>query len=513
MEISPPGKNPLSLQAPGRKAGPGEKEALHLNGPGETYSPGAGKFKSLLSDAKALFGGTAEDLEETRKLIERLNCTAVVTEHSAGWRGSFLEPLFPCEYTKISFDGGDRLLFLPLKSNVGSFHGLSTPLVISSDKGVLERLDSGKFNQSYALTVRQTDDGARTYITGFEPDIKSYDDKMNLLHEFDLSTLNPEYGSVHDFRCGSHANYAFILSRQNSADPKDFLAALDPMTNKPQWIKELKYGARKGIYEAPDGTVYASVGRKSKVYFEIYSKQGDYKGALELPAVPYDVTITNNGTIIMNLQQMGVRAINPSRLKPSRYTTAWEITDREYWNFQPSSDGKYLYAIDNGYSRNRMVKIDAATGHREWEQEDPSSHLLDYRVINDELYMLAEASKPDRAIMKKLDGGGKVLWEDSISASRIERWHGGSITPRGEFVFETRDDGCLHFMRPKKDGETEAGMQKDLRRFDNLMDEFREGLAKDRKVPAEQASQVEDFDQFVIIDGLKLDKRRLNKLA
>jgi hypothetical protein len=253
------------------------------------------------------------------------------------------------------------------------------------------------------------------------------------------------------------------------------------------------------------------VGRNDKKYLEIFTKDGEHKGMLEIPEYPRDVVFSGRDTMIIADDAAGVRAINPSRLKRGRYSTQWEIADRSYENFQFSRDGNYLYAMDNGWSRNRVAKIDARTGHIEWELKDPDSHLLDFRVIDDELYLFAESLRPDAAIMKKLDANGKLLWQDSIPASRIEQWHGGSITPKGDFVFESREDGSLYFLHPRRDSDTEESILQKLRQPDDIMEDFRDFLARKRATPAPEAEGIEDMDAFIIIDGVKIEKRQMQK--
>lgn len=487
---------------------PPEQESTPMKEPGEAFTRGAEVLKNVGTGARMVFDGTAKELAGAQKLQEQLHCRPVLSAHSAGWRAALLEPGFPSEYEKIFRTDGD-VLFLPLKSNVGTFPGISTPLLLGREAGILERTKGSTPDQEYALRVRQTPDGTRTYITdGCSTHIKSYDEKMNRLGDYDLAALSSDYQGVHDFACGPTANYAFILPKQGAENSRDYLATLEPLTNKPLWIRELKLPARKGIFAAPDGTVYATVGRDDKKYLEIFTKNGEQKGMLEIPDYPRDVVFVGRDTMIIADNVAGVKAINPSRLKPGHYSTRWEISDRLYENFQFSRDGKYLYGMDNGWSRNRVAKIDARTGHIEWELKDPDSHLLDFRVIDDELYLFAEGLKPDVAIMKKLDANGKVIWEDSIPASRIERWHGGSITPQGDFVFETREDGCLYFLHPRLESDTEENILQKLRKPDDIMKNFRDVLARRRATPAPQAEGIEDMDSFIVIDGVKMEKRQ-----
>ncbi len=465
-------------------------------------------MKNIASDAAIVLDGKAAEMAKMQELQEKLNCRAVITEHSAGWKASLLEPRTRNEYEKIFSSDGNQVLFLPTKNNCGGFNGISMPLMLSREKGIADKPDSALYTQDYAPRITQLPDSSRSYITnGLSSHIRSYDENLKPLADVDLTAINPELSRINDFHCGTQAHYARALSPQQVKETREYVVALDPTTCQPRWTREIECHCGKGIFEAPDGAVYVSSRKNENYCLLVFSKDGKEKGAIELGGIPEAVAFGRDGSVIVSGSGIGMKAIRPAKLLPGRYSTKWHDTTREFSTFTPSKDGRSLFAMDNSNSRNRLARIDVDTGKPLWEQSDPSSHLLDFRVINEEIYTLAESGDTKSAVMTRFDCDGKILWRDTVPAGGLDRWHGGSITPKGDFVFESKDDGSLHFLHPRKEGETKETLQLGLINTEDVMEAFRDRLAEERENPGPQGSGVEDTEHFVIIDDLKLEKK------
>lgn len=475
----------------------------------DCYTRGEPLMKSLTSDAALVFGGKASEMASMQKLQKQLNCEPVLTERSAGWRASLLEPRTRNEYEKLFSADGKRVIFLPTKSNCGTFSGISTPLTLNREKGVEGMADAALYDQDYSPRIVQTPDGTRTfYADGLSSRIRAYDGELKPAGEVDLAATNAEFSQVNDFRCGIQAHYARALSPHSGAETKEFVVALDPATMQPRWSREIECHCMKGIYEAPDGDVYVLSRKKKKDCLQVFSKDGKDKGTVVLGGIPDTLAFCRDGSVIVSGSGLGLRAIKPARLLPGGHSVKWQNEGKGYDTLVPSQDGKSFFAADSSWSGNRLARIDADTGKPIWELKEGSSHLLSFRVIGDEIYTLADSGKSKSAVLTRYDSQGRVVWRDEIPADGVEQWHGGSITPRGDFVFESKEDGSLFFIHPKEDGETKETVQLGLLNTDEVMQKFHEKLAADRESPAPAGGGVEDDDQFVIIDGMKLEKKK-----
>ena len=475
----------------------------------DCYTRGEPLIESLSSDAAMVFGGKAAEMASMQKLQRQLNCEPVLTERSAGWKASLLEPRTGNEYEKLFSADGKRVIYLPTKSNCGNFNGISTPLILNVEKGVEGMADAALYAQDYSPRIVQTPDGTRTfYADGLSSRIRAYDGELKPAGEVDLAASNAEFSQVNDFRCGTQAHYARALSPQSGPDEREYVIALDPVTMQPRWSKEIECHCMKGIYEAPNGDVFVISRRKKKDCLQVFSKDGSDKGTIVLGGIPDTVAFGRDGSVVVSGGGLGLRALKPGRLLPGGHSVKWENEGKGYNSLVPSQDGKSFFAADSSWSGNRLARIDADTGKPLWELKEDGSHLLSFRVIGDEIYTVSDGGKSKSAVLTRYDSQGRVAWRDTIPAEGIEQWHGGSITPKGDFVFESKESGSLYFIHPREDGETMGTLQLGLLNTDEVMQKFRDRLAAERESPAPAGSVVEDADQFVIIDGMKLEKKK-----
>jgi len=230
---------------------------------------------------------------------------------------------------------------------------------------------------------------------------------------------------------------------------------------------------------------------------------------MEFDSTPEGMIFRPDGSIVMSFENSPMKIVTPSKLRPGRYQAAAMNTEKSYRSFQPSKDGQSFYGIDNGWSRNRLARINADTGRVEWEKdESATSHLKDFRVINDEIYVLSDGR--GTVYMRKYDAGGKLLWEESAPLGELDQWHGPSITPRGDFVFGSQRSGFIYYMHPKKEGETEESIARELTRPQVMEDFLKDATARVQEASREEpgtAAAIEEDDRQLVIDGIKLEKK------
>ncbi|MDQ7824325.1 MAG: PQQ-binding-like beta-propeller repeat protein [Candidatus Eremiobacteraeota bacterium] len=511
MELYPPGTahSPSMAMPPLAPKGEPPGQDMAAPAPSDSFTPGtAAVMRDAASAASGLFGATAKEYEKALENDRKFTSTPVLFGNSAGWKAPLLEEGERGEYEKIICAGGDKVLILPLRNNCGTLKG--TAVFVSPEKGVIEKPDVNKIGQQYAQRITASFDGSRTYITdGLSSHVKSFDESLDFVADMDLASYHADFGRVNDFRCGVKANYAFVLSPQNASDDKDYLVALEPSTNRPLWHRELPHLQKHGVFEGPDGSVYAVTDDHGAFALHKFSRDGKEKGVMAMEGRPRDIVFQKDATMVMNIEGGGVRALTPSSRKPGNYTQKWAITSKEYYGFQPSRDGSSLYGIDNGWSRNRLAKIDAETGSVLWEKDAKDSHLLDFRVINDEIYTLSQGHDHKTVFMRKFGADGKTLWEDSAPLGELGQWHGPAITPKGGFIFAGDRDGSLYFMHPRRDGETRESIAAELSN-PHEAEYFRERvleMAEAGPVEKPDEKKIVEEDQFLIIGGLKIKKK------
>ncbi len=504
----------------------GQAESAAVNGDG--YAPGV---MNNAADPMKAFWGAAKEAGDAMQIHSQFPCTAVVTEGSAGWKAPLMgQGGTNCFVKSCSREDGN-VLVIPLQNHGGGSFG--TPIVANREKGVIERPDVKPSGSSQALRAIQSPDGDRTYLTNSQsPLIRIYDGHFKPVAQIDITSLNPDYQRLLEFRSCKGADYAHILS--TSVSDRHYLVAFDPSTNAPKWTKQFENGFIRGIFESPDGTTYVAVDEKipdSEVnhskssgtgrdenHFLYILKDGEDKGKMEFKNTPVDLSFQKDGKMIVSLGTDGVKSIDPSRMNPGRYSEKWSIKEGRYKDFQPSGDGRSLYGVDHCdgfYRSHKFAKINTETGKVEWERKAFGEHFDDYRVINDEIHLLTSSEDRKTVHMRKLDAAGKTVWQDSVPLGEIDEYTEGMqscITPEGSFVFGGRQDGNLYYLHPRNDGETEDTIRQGLSKAgeEEIMQGFRDAVADkgDDSAAEREAAGIEEEEEFVLIDGMKLDKKQ-----
>jgi|GEM_PF-1397746 len=520
-----------TLQKISAEAGHAESVAVK----GDGYAPAV---LNNAADPMKAFWGAAKEASDAMQLQSQFPCTPVLTGGSAGWKTSLLRQGGTNCFIKSYGTGDGNVLVIPLEHWCGGNFG--TPVVVNRENGVIEKPDVklhvGPSGTAMGTRMKQSHDGSRTYLTrGDSTIINVYDSSFKPAGRIDLHSQHPEFVRVLHFESCQNADYAHVLSLDGSGDENlHCIVALDPSTHAEKWMKQFDDGGHiSNIFEAPDGTTYVAVeednpeppagssgsGRDQK-HFLYVLKDGMEKGKMEFSNTPRDISFQHDGTMIVSIDRDGVKKIDPSRMNPGRYSEKWSIKDKEgrYQDFQPSGDGKSLYGVDHclGYYRShRFAKINVETGKVEWERKAYGESFNDFRVINDEIYLLTTSEDRKTVNMMKLNQAGEVTWKDSAQLGEMDEYkeedHNG-ITPDGSFVFGMVKDGNLYYLHPKQEGETEntilQGLSKNSR--DEIMQGFRETVSADDGTgeSAKASAGIEEQDEYVIIDGMMLEKKR-----
>lgn len=498
---------------------------------GDGYAPAV---LNNAADPMKAFWGAAKEASDAMQIHSQFPSTPVVTENSAGWKAPLMGQGGTNCFVKSYGSEDGNVLVIPLQHHGGGSFG--TPIVAGREKGVIEKPDVKPSGMSMATRMKQSPDGNRTYLlSGDSLQINIYDGTFKPAGTIDIGSMNPSYIRVLQFCSCNNADYAHILSSADSGETNSHcIAAFDTSTHQPNWTKQFD-GFIEGIFEAPDGTAYVAVeeenpepvtgsgqssrtGRDEK-HFVYILKDGAEKGKMEFSNTPLDFSFQHDGTMIVSVRNDGVKAIDPSRMNPGRYSEKWSIKEGKYQDFQPSGDGKSLYGIDHCdgfYRSHKLAKINAGTGEIEWKREAFGESFDDYRVINDEVYLLTTSQDRKTVNLKKLDPAGKILWQDSVQLGEIDEYNEGKhdgITPDGSFVFGGLQDGNLYYLHPKKAGEDENTVRQGLSKTgdDGIMQGFRDSVkaeGDDGNVGKAAAGGIEEEDEYVIIDGMMLEKKQ-----
>lgn len=488
------------------------KDNIHIIKPAipeDKFEPSSNSLKSLTSDISNALLNKSQRASAISKIILKIPATPAVFTKSAGWKAPVLGQGRTNCFVKIPMpDDSDNMLVFPIKYPSGQDYG--TPVLVNFNKGKTAFPDITPFGDAQGFEFAKSPDNKTTYIyNSNSTKIEVFDESLKKTATIDLSS-NPRYGKIRDFISTDKANYVFISSKRFA---KGFLVALDPITNKPEWTKEFdKIISDRQMIEGPGGNIYLAMGYDSDddPSLHIFTADGDKSGKVPLENKINEMTFRKDGLLIYNVDghpeespKLKAKMLKDSGGKSVKFKDKWEI-EENYRDFQFSKDEKSLFAVDTScvpYRSHKLVKINADTGEVEWKRDKDDELFINYRVVNDEIYLLTSGRDKKNVVMTKLDSNGDTLWEDSVPLE-IDEYDIGkkdSINSKGDFIFGC-NDGNLYCLHPKKKGETKQTIQKAISVKDEVIQESKSKKAGEKEIRVQ--------DDFVVIGGIKLERKK-----
>jgi outer membrane protein assembly factor BamB len=463
-------------------------------------------------DVNTTFWEKSKQLADARAIQRQAPASAFITGNSAGWKAQVLGAGGTNCYAKVPIDDSS-VLVIPLQNHGGGAFG--KPVVASTDKGIIAFPDVHPFGSSQGLGLAKSAGGERIYLFNqSESTIKIYNRELKEEATIDFSSLDPGYGAVKNLTSTPEADYAFLKPRTLDMDG-GYLVALDPVTHAPKWTKKFDSLFSDGIYVGPSGTVFLpiteDIGKPSGSVVHAYAPDGKELGTMRMADRVGDAAFLPDGTVVVNQGRKGVKALAPARVG-TLTVEKWALKDKNYCNFQSTSDGSALYAVDpcDGFYRSHiLVKLDSRTGAVLWERKAFGEHFIDMRLVNGDLCLITSSEDRQTTHLRKLDSEGNIIWEDSLKTGEIDEYTEGMrecITPRGDFIFGGRQDGNLWFIHPRKQGETEESIQERLDRPKEILDELRESGPETGQ--DKLTLEIADDGDYLVVDGVKLHKRK-----
>ncbi|MCD4782367.1 MAG: PQQ-like beta-propeller repeat protein [Candidatus Eremiobacteraeota bacterium] len=491
-----------------------QKQSLKTNSnikqpliPEDKFEPSSGKMKNLTSDiAKALMD-KSQQTSEISKIRSGISLSPVVFAKSAGWKALISGRDGTNCLIKIPMsEDSDNMLVLPFKNHARQDYG--APVLINFNKGIKAFPDVTPFGDKQGFMFAKSPDKKITYLyNSNSAKIEVFDESLNKTNTIDFSSI-PHHHKIRDFISTDKANYAFVSSKHFT---RGFLVALDPITNKHKWTKEFdKVISERQMIEGPDGNICLAMGyyHNDDPSLHVFTADGDKVGKIPLENRVHEMTFRKDGLLIYNVDgyphgspKLKAKALKFSGGKSVGSRDKWGVKE-DYRSFQFSNDEKSLFAVapkknsNAGYS---LVKINTDTGKVEWKRDKYTELFIDYKVVNDEIYLLTSDEDKRNVVMTKLDSNGNTIWEDSVP-SEIGEYNIGKnncISSKGDFIFGC-NDGNLYCLHPKKEGETEQTIQKAI--------SVKNEVIQDTKNAKKEEIRVQD--DFVVIGGIKLERKK-----
>lgn len=490
----------------------------------ESFSSDERTFKNITSNQIKKFWEASDEASKEGKIRSLYPQLSVISEKSAGWKasltgttGSGFGQLGTNCYVKVPLENDQGVLVIPLQNHSGGSFGKA--VVAHGEKGITTLPDILPFGSSQSLCLSKSPDGKTIYMTDWTyPTIKVYDEQLKQTATIDLASLDKDFNKLMKLKNGGNADYVYMRPDDFSSG-KGFFAALDTATHDLKWSKKFNASFTDGIFEDKDGNVYLLLeekeGKEKKHVIHMYSPDGKEKGNIGIEGDPSQIVFHDDGTMIVNLGRNGIKALTPSQKDSGSFSEKWKTKDMNLSNLQISKDGKSLYAVDlcDGFYRSHiLVKIDLNTGNVDWVDKHFGEHFIDYRLINDDIYIVSSSEDRQKTNLKILDPSKKILWQDTVNSGEIDEYDEGQrnvVTPKGEFVFGERKGGNLYFLHPKKPGENEESImlglfdpEKEAESLKNVL------LGDDDENPQAEKQVIDNESNFIIIGGVRVEKKK-----
>jgi len=485
------------------------------NGPKDKFTHVSGNDK-ISPEAIDKFWKEAKNAKEAIKLHSRFRPTPLVNDNTAGWQTSLVGQGGTNCFMKVPLEDDRKTLVIPLQNCGGGNYGKT--VVVDSEKGVVDMPDVKPFGDAQGLRYEKSADGRKTYIFNWNSTkIEEFDGNLKKTNTIDLLSIDKDLEKIQKFAPASSGHYVFV-SKKNFGS--GVFMALDPKTGKARWSKDFESTFVNDVKEGPDGNIYLVMGgfRETKSSIQVFSPGGKKLKEFTGTDDPGHLTFMDDGTVLVaddrSLKRLDLKIKGSGKKK--RGKELWSVKG-DFRNIQVSPDGKSVYAADtkSGFHRSHgLAKVDAKTGNVEWNREKYGESFIDCRVIGDNIHLVTSTEDRKTTKMTILNPDGKEIWEGSTKTV-VDEYEIGMknvVRPDGSFVFGGREDGSLYCMHPKKDGETAAAIKDGLSIDEQIMKKAKETIA-DQDGPegrknSEPAPVVEDHESFIVVGGVRLDKKR-----
>ncbi len=443
-------------------------------------------------------------------------------DNSAGWQVSLMNQAGTNCFMKVPMSDENKMLVVPLENHGGGSY--AKPVVVDFEKGIVDVPDVKPFGYSQGLRYAQSPDRKSSFIYNFnETRIDSYDENMKPTGSINLSAIDGNLEKIRDFTATDTANYIF-------APRKGFETALfmsvDPKTGKTLWKKEFKENTMSNdIKEGPDGNIYLVMGgfqdRKSSI--EVYTPDGKLLKKFRGLEDPESLTFTPDGNALVKdkgkLTFVQIKDKNGKLISGTMAKKLWSVKG-DFGRVQVTPDGKYAISADKkrGFYRSHgLMKINIETGKVEWEREKMGEHYADHKVVGNEIFLITSTEDRKTTRMTRLGMDGKEKWVGSIQTEMDEYDIGmqDAVSDNGHFVIGGLQDGNLSCMHPIRNGEDSKSIERSLATTERLIDKAKESVAESSETVSEEQEKpeptMEIHDDFVVIGGVKLDKKKKTK--
>lgn len=485
--------------------------------PEDKFQHAAQSMKQLDSDAVKKFFDDSKNATEAVKAHSHYKPIPRLNETAAGWQVSMMGQGGTNCYMKVPLSDKNKMLVVPLENHMGGAY--AKPAVIDFEKGVVGIAEVQPFGDSQGLNYSQSADNRELYIFNRSGTrIDSYDENLKPTGSIDLLPIDGDLEHILAFTPASSGHYVFASKKHFGPG---ILMALDPQTGKPRWQKDSKNTFVFGIKEGPDKNIYMVMGDSmdSKPSIEVYNPDGKLLKKFTGFKDPHQLTFTPDGNALItdNRQLKKLRIKDKGILSKSIQPKEMWSVKGDFRRFHISDDGKYVFAADtkSGYSRSHgLMKINMETGEVEWNREKFGENYIDHKIVGDEICLLTSSEDRKTSKMVRLDMNGNETWEGSTPGV-IDEYEIGKIdavSGTGHFLVGGREDGHLTCLRPRQQGEDEKSIEGRISIKDRMMEKALESVedktAGTETEKAEPEQGLEIHDNFVVIGGVKLEKKK-----
>ena len=469
-------------------------------------------------DAVNKFFKDSQNAKEAIKAQSQYKPIPRIDGNAAGWQASIMSQSGTDCFMKIPLSDENQMLVVPLENWGGGAY--AKPAVIDFNKGIIDIPDVKPFGNSQGLRYAKSADGKETYLyNGNETRIDVYDETLKNTGSINLSPLDKDIERISEFTPAKSGHYVFA-SKKNFG-PGVFMA-LEPGTGKLKWKKD--YDDNKfihGIHEGPDNNIYVVMGgfRDTESSIDVYSPNGELVKKIKGLEDPGNLTFTPDGNALVTdgrfLKKVNLKEDAGIFSKKVKAKELWEVKG-DFRRFHISDDGKYVFAADtkSGFSRSHgLMKINMKTGKVEWNREKYGENYIDHKVVGDEICLMTSSDDRKSTNLVHLDMDSNETWSANVPSGEVDEYEIGkkdAVSANGHFMIGGRQDGNFSCMHPKKQGEDEKTIKKQISAEDRVIEKAREKMedAGEAEENKKVDPELEIHDNFVVIGGVRIEKKK-----